>query len=345
MKVCQSEFGQVACGQSARLFTFYSAKGMVVKMTNYSGIITSIQTPDKAGKLEEICAGFDQLADYLAPHPYFGAIVGRYANRIAHGKFSLNDQEYSLSINNGAHHLHGGFKGFHTKLWEYRLENHAQTAELKLFYQSAAGEEGYPGNLDAMVTYTISDENEIIITFQAITDQPTAVNLTHHGYYHLNGFRGDIGDHLLRIAADAYLPVDSSGIPSGEMLPVAATEFDFSRPTVLANRINAIPGGIDHCFVLRQPCTLDVLAAELIHEKSGRCLQVFCTQPGIQIYTGNFLDGSLCGHHGIRYRKHQAICLETQHFPDSPNHPHFPSTWLFPGQTYFQQTRLLFSIG
>ncbi|HPE18969.1 MAG TPA: aldose epimerase family protein [Tenuifilaceae bacterium] len=342
MKVNVSEFGKLANGSAVSLFSFQAKKGLAVKISNYGGIITSIQIPDKYGVVDEIVAGFPTLNQYLQGHPHFGVIVGRFANRIANGKFVIDYKEFNLPINNGENHLHGGNNGFHTKLWDYNLTEYEDYAKLKLNLMSPHLDEGYPGNLEVSVTYIIYDNNELHIEFVAATDEPTHVNLTSHGYFNLSGFKNDIFDHKLLLDAYAYLPVDEHQIPTGDIKRWDETPFDFSKPYSLGKKLDAIEGGIDNCFALKQPRSLTKSAAKLIHEKSGRWLKIYCTQPGIQIYTGNSLDGSLVGHNGTRYNKHSAVCLETQHFPDSPNKPNFPITLLMPDEEYSHQVRYAF---
>lgn len=342
MKVKKTAFGNLPDGKAAMLFSFEAEKGLSVKITNYGGIVTSIQVPDSKGVKDEVTAGFQSIEQYLNGHPHFGVIVGRYANRIAKGFFVLDHKEYSLQVNNGPNHLHGGDNGFHTKLWDYQLEQGTSSASLKLTYLSPHLEDGYPGNLTATVIYTVHDSNEVQITFRAITDEPTHVNLTNHCYFNLNGFKGDVLDHKLTIDAYAYLPVDEYQIPTGDICRWDGTAFDLSKPHDLSKKIAAIPGGIDHCFALRQPRSLTKPSAKLLHEKSGRWLKVYSTQPGIQVYTGNSLDGSIVGHNGVAYQKFGAVCLETQHFPNSPNQPNFPITLLMPDEEYLHETRLVF---
>jgi len=339
MKVNSTDFGTLPDGRTAMLFSFEAEKGLSVKITNYGGIITSIIAPNKNGIREEISAGFDTLDQYLNGHPHFGVIVGRFANRIAKGRFTLDHKEYILPINNGPNHLHGGGNGFHTKLWDYRLDENGSSASLKLKYLSPHLEEGYPGNLNATVIYTIQDSNEIQITFQSRTDEPTHVNLTNHCYLNLNSFKSIIFDHKLTLDAYAYLPVDENQIPTGKICRWDSTPFDLSKPQPLSKKIEAIRGGIDHCFALKQPRSLTKTAAKLLHEESGRWLKFSCTQPRSQVYTGNSLDGSFVGHNGISYPQYGAVCLETQHFPDSPNQPNFPMTLLMPDEEYVQEIR------
>lgn len=344
MKISTSSFGKLPDGREATLYTFKSGQGMQVSITNYGGIVTSVRVPNAKGVVEEVNAGFPTLDGYLGGHPYFGATVGRFANRIAQGRFEIEGVEYNLARNNGPNHLHGGIEGFHTKLWDSKVEMNGDHAELTLRLHSPHMEEGYPGNLDVTVKYNIYDSNEIHIVFEASTDRATHVNLTNHCYFNLSGFRESIHNHQLWIDAHAYLPVDDTQIPTGVIARIDSTPFDFTHAARLREKVDTIPGGIDHCFALRLPRSLTRYAALLEHEESGRWLKVFCTQPGMQIYTGNFLDGSLVGHNGVCYAKHGAVCLETQHFPDSPNRNNFPITLLSPDDVYSHEVRLVFGV-
>ncbi len=344
MIITAQDFGRLPDGRIAKIFRFSSSNGMEVGITNYGGIITSIKTPDRYGNIEEITAGFPVLEKYLMGHPHFGVIVGRYANRIAGGRFYVLGREYSLPINNGPNHLHGGHNGFHTKLWSDEIVSVGSKGVLKLTYHSPDGDEGYPGNLKVTVEYTITDGNEICIAYHATTDAQTHVNLTSHCYFNLNGFKNTIYDHTLFLDSLQYIEIDAHQIPTGILKSCRATPFDFSESTLLGERIKTIPGGIDHCFALNSPREMGRLAALLIHKPSGRTLEVYTTQPGIQVYTGNSLDGSYVGHNQTVYQEHSAICLETQHYPDSPNQPDFPSTLLSAGEVYQHETRMVFGI-
>ncbi len=316
----------------------------MVRITNYGGIITSMEMPGRDGRRQEITAGFDSLAPYLGNHPHFGVIVGRFANRIANGSFTIEGKEYFLPANNGPNHLHGGSGGFHTKLWDHLMETFDDHAVLRLKYNSPHLEAGYPGNLEAEVTYTVSDDNSMEVVFHATTDRATHVNLTGHAYFNLGGFAETIGSHRLMLNADQYLELDDVQIPTGRMLNCRGTNFYFRQPVRLAE--NKVPAELelDHCFVLNDQRSPDEAAAMLHHEASGRRLRIYTTQPGIQVYTSNSLDGSTRGHGGIAYLKHHAICLETQHFPDTPNHNNFPSTLLKPGNQYHHTTRYVFDV-
>lgn len=336
-------FGKLPDEREAKLFTFTTPNGLSVSISNYGGIITSIKAPNKHGVADEICAGFSNLSDYLKGHPHFGVIVGRYANRIAKGMFTINGQAYTLPINNGPNHLHGGDNGFHTKLWDYKIEQHDDSADLILSYKSPHLEAGYPGNLQVTVIYSIRDDNRINIKFKAQTDAPTHVNLTSHSYFNLSGFKEDILNQKLKVNATKYLEVDKNQIPTGQMIPVKNTPFDFSKSSIIGNNLSAIPKGIDHCYVLNNN-RMNEPAATLTHKESGRTLTIFCTQPGLQVYTANFLDGSLTGHNNTPYQKHSAICLEMQHFPDSPNKSSFPTTLLTPESNYEESASLIFGL-
>jgi aldose 1-epimerase len=307
-----------------------------------------MRSPDRDGKLADVVLGFDTLAGYLGTHPYFGALIGRYGNRIANGKFTLGGETYTLATNNGPNALHGGIKGFDKVLWT--AEPAAGGASLVLRYVSQDGEEGYPGTLSTKVSYTLGDDNALRIDYEATTDKPTVVNLTSHSYFNLkDGGASPILDHEIMIAASRYTPVDATLIPAGEIAPVEATPFDFRTATAIGARIEADDEqikfglGYDHNFALDRTGDGLVLAARVYEPTTGREMEVHSTEPGVQFYTGNFLDGSVVGKGGVAYQKRAAFCLETQHFPDSPNHPDFPSTVLEPGQTYRSTTVYKFS--
>lgn len=347
-RVERRAFGKTSDGTPVDLFTLTNAKGMVVRITNYGGIITEIHVPDREGRLADVALGFDKLEGYLGNHPYFGAIVGRYANRIAKGRFSLDGESYRLATNDGQNHLHGGVKGFDKKVWKAKPAFNPDQASLELSLESPDGEEGYPGNLSVVVLYTLNNDNELRIDYTATTDKPTPVNLTSHSYFNLAGEgSGDVLGHEVVLEADSYTPVDTTLIPTGEILPVSGTVFDFTRPQTIGSRIaqvpGAPPGGYDHNFVLRNGGTTMRTAARVVEPDSGRVLEVSTIEPGLQFYTGNFLDGTIVGKSGKAYEKHAGFCLETQHFPDSPNHPNFPSTILRPGETYRTTTIYRFS--
>ncbi len=344
MKLSISDFGRLPDGREAKLFSFTTQKGMVIRITNYGGIITSILMPDKNNNIDEITAGFPNLDQYVKGHPHFGVIAGRFANRIGGASFTIGNDNYELPANNGPNQLHGGENGFHTKLWDYRIQEKASEISLSLGYTSPDLEEGFPGNVNVVVTYTISDSNEMSITYEAETDKPTHINLTNHAYYNLNGFKTTVHDHDLKVDADTYVDIDSESIPTGKLNLCAGTSFDLSESKNLQAPIDNIPGGLDHCYALKNPHNFIEPVAELFHKPTGRRITVFTNQPGIQIYTGNSLDSSYTGHNGTVYHKHMAICLETQHFPDSPNQPDFPSTLVKPGEKYQYEARFVFSV-
>jgi aldose 1-epimerase len=345
MNILKEPFGTPINGQEVFLFTL-SNQRMIVKITTYGGIITSIIVPDRRGKLADVALGFYSLESYLKKPPYFGAIIGRYGNRIAGGKFTLNGVEYILAKNDGKNHLHGGKIGFDKVIWAAEAIETPKEVGVKLTYLSKDGEEGYPGNLATMVQYLLNDQNELIIRYEARTDKPTVVNLTNHTYFNLAGEgSGDILGHEIQINADSYTAVAKGLIPTGELKAVSGTPFDFTTPKTIGARIQEIKNGYDHNYVLNQKKPGELTPAAQVHEPvSGRKLEVFTTEPGIQFYTGNFLNGKLKGKSGRRYQKHGAFCLETQHFPDSPNHPEFPTTVLNPGETYRQETIYKFSV-
>ena len=342
-------FGTVPEGR-VDLYTMTNSRGMEVRAMNYGGIIVSLRVPDKKGVLADVVLGFDTLDAYLNNKPYFGAIIGRYANRIANGKFTLNGAGYRLARNNGMNSLHGGLKGFDKVLWRGEQFENNQGIGVVFTYTSKNGEEGYPGNLKAKVTYTLTDQSELQIEYQATTDEATPVNLTNHSYFNLvSEGNGDILKHNLILNADRFTPVDSTLIPAGELRSVAGTPFDFTKPTAIGARIDtnneqlAIAHGYDHNFVLSRKGSGLELAGRVHEQQTGRALEVYTTEPGVQFYTGNFLDGTITGKHGHAYNKHAGLCLETQHFPDSPNHPTLPWTILKPEQTYHSRTVYKFS--
>ena len=331
-------------GKEVFLYTLTNAKGVQVKITNYGGTVTSWVSSDKNNKVSNVVLGFDSLSGYLAKPPYFGAIVGRYGNRIAKGKFKIDGAQYTLATNNGVNHLHGGNKGFDKQVWDATIANDS-IASLQLSYVSKDGEEGYPGNLKVSVRYTLTDDNELKIEYTAETDKATPLNLTNHSYFNLSGdVANTILDESLLIDADNFTPVDSSLIPTGEIKTVKGSPFDFTKATKIGARIDSVKGGYDHNYVLNKKDTSLTKAATLTDDRSGRTLEVFTTQPGMQFYTGNFLDGTIKTSQGAGIQKHAALCMETQHFPDSPNEPKFPTTILLPGQKYHSITVYKLSI-
>jgi aldose 1-epimerase len=346
--VTSQRFGTMPDGTAVDAYTLKNAGGMEVKAIQYGAIVTSLKVPDRSGNIADVVLGFENLDGYLKGHPYFGAIVGRYGNRIGKGQFNVDDKTYSLAKNNGPNHLHGGIKGFDKALWTTAVVP-GQNA-VTFTRTSPDGEEGYPGNLSTTVTYTLTDRNELIVDYHATTDKATPVNLTHHSYFNLAGdVAGDILGHDVTINADRYTPVDDTLIPTGELAGVEGTPFDFRKPTAIGARINAdhpqlkAGKGYDHNWVLNRSGAGLQLAARVVEPKTGRTLEVSTQEPGLQFYTGNFLDGSLTGKGGRVYAHRTGFCLETQHYPDSPNKPNFPSTILRPGQEY--KTRTVFTFG
>ncbi|MBS1668055.1 MAG: galactose mutarotase [Bacteroidetes bacterium] len=335
--ITKVDWGQ-ADGKKVELFTLTNGKGTQIKISNYGGIVTSFIVPDKQGHRSSIVVGFDSLSGYLAKPPYFGALIGRYGNRIGDAKFTLDGKRYTLAANNGKNALHGGLKGFDKVVWDASIINDSLPS-LKLGYLSKDGEEGYPGNLKVTVQYTLSNDDELKITYDAVTDKATPVNLTNHSYFNLTGDVGNtILGHTLMINADHYTPVDTTLIPTGEIRSVTGTPFDFTSPKQIGRDIDSVKGGYDHNWVLnRRDGSLQEVAV-LSDSISGRSLEVYTTEPGLQFYTGNFLDGKLINHDGKPIKQHSALCMETQHFPDSPNKPDFPSTILKPGEKYHSET-------
>jgi len=327
------------------LYTLTNKNGMEVKITNFGGIITSVKVPDKNGAIENVVLGFDSLKTYQAGHPYFGSLVGRYGNRIAKGKFVLNDTTYTLAVNNGENHLHGGIKGFDKQVFSLDTAYSSRdSVVLALSYLSKDMEEGYPGNLMVKVRYVLTGNNEIKIGYEAETDKTTVLNLTNHSYFNLTGCRENVLNHEVVLLADSITPTDTTLIPTGVLAPVAGTPFDFTSAHAIGERIAEVPGGYDINYKLRNSSGHLVKATEVYEPVSGRVLETFTTQPGIQLYTGNFLDGSLTGFDRVRYEKYYGFCLETQHFPDSPNKPLFPTTVLRPGERYRHLTVYRFSV-
>lgn len=332
-------------GKKVYQYTLTNKNGMTVKILNYGGIVTHIFVPDKNGELADIALGYDSLSSYLEATPYFGALIGRYGNRIALGKFELDGVTYNLALNNGPNHLHGGLKGFDKVVWEADDFLEADRTGVILTYDSKDMEEGYPGNLAVKVTYTLTGNNELLIDYEAQTDKTTIVNLTHHSYFNLRGHgNGDILDHQMEIFADQFVPVDNDLIPTGELLPVQNTPMDFTVPHRIGERIARVDGGYDHCWVLNNFDGKLRLVACVTEPESGRIMEVLTDQPGLQFYSGNFLDGSNIGKGGVAYQKHFGFCLESEHFPDSPNKPQFPSVVLKPGEKYKTQTVYRFEV-
>jgi aldose 1-epimerase len=344
-------FGKTEDGQAVDLYTLSNKNGMEAAITNFGGIVVSLKVPDKTGKSDDVVLGYDQLDGYLTNKAYFGAIIGRYGNRIAHGKFVLNGTTYNIPKNDGDNALHGGLKGFNKRVWTAKDVSDAKGQALELTYLSKDGEEGFPGSLSCKVVYTLTDQNELRIDYSATTDKDTVVNLTNHTYFNLAGQgTSDILGHELMIRAERFTPVDATLIPTGELKVVTGTPFDFTKATAIGARINnddeqlKVGKGYDHNWVLNSGGKGGLsLAAEAHDPKSGRVLQVLTDEPGVQFYSGNFLDGSITGKNGKVYNHRYGFCLETQHFPDSPNQPKFPSTVLKPGQHYKTTTVFKFS--
>ncbi len=335
-------FGLMPNGDSVSIYTLKSDAGIMLKITNFGGIVTEINTPDKDGNMGNIALGFDNLEQYLAGHPNFGALIGRFGNRIAKGSFDLDGVTYSLAINNGENTLHGGIMGFDDVLWDVKIVETENGEGLQLKYLSVDMEEGYPGNLDVTVLYELV-ETQLEITYWATTDKATPVNLTNHSYFNLAG-EGTILDHLLTINASAYTPVDEGMIPTGEIATVEGTPFDFREAKAIAKEIELTLGGYDHNFVLDREDNELISIAVLEDPKTGRTLEVLTTEPGVQFYTGNFLDGTLVSEE-TTYVKNAGLCLETQHYPDSPNQANFPNTILQPEEKYYTKTVYRFGVG
>ena len=349
MTIAKEVFGKVD-SKDVHLYTLTNKNGAICKITNYGGIVTDIQVPDKKGNLGSVILGFDSLEKYLAGHPYFGCITGRYANRIAEGKFSIDGTEYTLATNNGANHLHGGIKGFDKQIWtatEIKTANHVG---LKLTRTSPDGEEGYPGKLDAEVIYKWTNDNALEIDYKAKTDKPTVINLTNHCYFNLTGAKRDILNHQMTIHANRIVPTNDAGIPTGRLMNVARTPFDFTKPHAIGQRINTNHiqitngKGYDHNWVLNNQDGKVALAATVTESTTGRILEVLTDQPGIQFYTGNYLDGTLTGRGNKTYSHRFGFCLETQIYPDSPNQESFPKAILRPGETYKHHCTYKFSV-
>jgi aldose 1-epimerase len=340
--VKQESFGTTPDGIETNLFTVSNSHGLTMKLTDYGARLVALEVPDRMGKLANVTLGFNSVDKYITHTAYFGCTTGRYANRIANGRFILQGKEYKLATNTGTSHLHGGVKGFDRQVWRSAIPQTKGSAGVMFLLSSRDGDEGYPGKLDVTVTYSLTDDNELEIKYSAITDKPTVLNLTNHAYWNLAGAgSGDVLGHHMFIAADNYLPVDASLIPTGKLAPVKGTAMDFTEPQSIGSRIAETkkgvppPGGYDHCYVLRGKKGDLALAARAEDPRSGRVMEVYTTEPAVQFYTGNFLDG---GPVNGGHKQHSAFCLETQHYPNSPNQPEFPTTELKPGETYSQTT-------
>lgn len=338
-RITHESFGTAPSGAPVILYTLENAQGARATICNYGGIVTSLTMPDRNGQYGDVVLGYDNLTGYLTNSPYFGCLVGRYGNRIAKGQFTLDGKDYTLATNNYPNALHGGVKGFDKVVWQARPFLSASGPALELKYLSHDGEEGYPGNLDVTAVYTLTDRNELRLDYSATTDQATVVNLTHHSYFNLAG-QGDILGHEVMLVADQFTPVDATLIPTGELRDVAGTPFDFREPTAIGARINdanqqlEFGGGYDHNWVIKKPFGVLGLMARVHEPTTGRVLEVLSTEPGLQFYSGNFLDGTITGKGGWTYEHRNGFCMEPQHYPDSPNKPQFPSTVLRPGELY-----------
>lgn len=349
--ITATSFGKTADGQNVQIYTLRNRNGMEARITNYGGIVVSLTAPDRDHKFADVALGYNTLDDYMnPPFPYFGAIIGRYGNRIAKGRFTLNGVEYKLAVNNGENHLHGGLKGFDRVIWGAQQRNTAAGPALLLNYVSKDGEEGYPGNLRVTVLYTLTHKNELKIDYTASSDKDTVTNLTHHSYFNLAGEgNGDILDHRVVIRASRFVPTDAGSIPTGELKNVAGTPFDFLSAHTIGERINQddqqlkFGNGYDHTWVINGRMGVLRQAASVYEPTTGRVMEVWTTEPGVQFYTGNFLDGSRPGKSGKPYQRRTGFCLETQHYPDSPNRPNFPTTTLRKGAVYRSTTIYRFS--
>jgi aldose 1-epimerase len=346
--ISAASFGKLNDGTSVSLYTLNNGKGMTMKVMNYGGIIVSLIAPDRDGKPVDVILGFDSLKDYEAHNPFFGALVGRYGNRIAKGRFTLDGKEYDLVKNNNGNHLHGGTRGFDKVFWKIEEVPASDGVAIRLSYLSKDMEEGYPGNLQAEVTYTLTDDNTVKFDYKATTDKKTILNLTQHTYFNFTGGKDNILSHEISLNADRFLPVDKTLIPTGELRPVENTPFDFRTPYAIGDRIDSkneqleFAGGYDHCWVLNGE---GMKTAAVVYDSlSGIEMTVETTEPGVQFYTGNFLDGSLTGKNNVVYKRRTGFCLETEHFPDSPNHKAFPSVVLNPGDVYATQTSYHFEV-
>lgn len=348
LSIIQQPFGETQKGQKVDLYELKNNNGMIVEIITYGGIITSIKVPNREGVIEDVVLGYTTLADYEKSSPYFGALIGRYGNRIANGRFDLEGETYKLVQNDGKNHLHGGNVGFDKVVWSAETKISSEEVALILSYVSPDGEEGYPGTLSVEVAYRLTENNTLIVDYKANTDKTTIVNLTQHSYFNLSAnFETPILDHEVQLFADYYLPVDATLIPTGEIAPVQQTPFDFTQPKLIGKEIEMENeqlqrgGGYDHCWVLNSNNS-NALAARVYHPSSGRVLQIYTDEPAIQFYTGNFLDGTLPNKKGGVYNYRSGFCLETQHYPDSPNQPNFPSVVLHPNETYRTSTKFEF---
>lgn len=350
-KISKADFGKTAAGTPVEIYTLTNTKGAEARIITYGGTVVSLKVPERNGRITDVVLGYGSIGDYEKHTSFFGSIIGRYGNRIAKGKFTLDGKEYTLATNNGENHLHGGLKGFDKVVWTAKPSTDAAGANLELTYLSKDGEEGYPGNLNVTVVYTLTEKDQLKIVYSATTDKATVVNLTHHSYFNLAGAgSGTILDHQARLFAKSFAPTDAGSIPTGEIKSVAGTPFDFTKATAIGARIGQeneqlrFGSGYDHNWVLDRKGRAPGLAATVYEAITGRYMEVFTTEPGMQFYTGNFLDGSIKGKDGQDYPKNSGFCLEAQHYPDAPNKPNFPATVLKPGQKYAQTTIYKFSV-
>jgi aldose 1-epimerase len=347
--ITKAPFGKTTNGTEVYLYTLRNSKGAEVRISNYGGLVISVKVPDRNGHMDDVVLGYDNLNDYLKETPYFGALIGRYGNRIAKGKFTLDGHQYTLATNNYPNALHGGVRGFDKVVWQPKAMETSEGPSLRLNYVSKDGEEGYPGTLTVTAVYTLTEDNALKLEFTATTDKDTVVNLTHHSYFNLAG-KGDILSHSVMIPADTFTPVDSTLIPTGELQPVAGTPFDFRSSTAIGARIGQdnqqlkFGGGYDHNWVINKPMRQYGLVARVTEPTTGRVMEVYSTEPGLQFYSGNFLDGKLTGKGGWVYQFRNGFCMEPQHYPDSPNQPNFPTVVLNPGQVYHNTIVYRFSI-
>ena len=349
-QISKEPFGRTKDGMPVDLFTLRNTKGIEARICTYGGIVVSFKAPDRDGKLGDVVLGYDDLDGYLTNNPFFGCLVGRYGNRIAQGKFTLKGKEYTLATNNGPNALHGGLRGFDKVVWEPSIQTTPDGPALQLRYLSKDGEEGYPGNLAVTALYTLTEDNGLRLEYTGTTDKETIVNLTQHSYFNL-AQKGDVLKHIVMIQADRFTPVDSTLIPTGELRPVEGTPLDFRKPTAIGARINQddeqlkFGNGYDHNWVINKPPGDLSLAASVYEPTTGRVLEVLTTEPGLQFYTGNFLDGTIKGKGGWVYMTRNGFCMECQHFPDSPNHANFPSVVLKPGEVYRNTIIYRLSVG
>lgn len=344
-RIISEPFGQAPDGTPVELFTITNANGLSTQITNYGGIITTLQVPDRDGNMDDIVLGYYTLEQYLENSPHFGSLVGRFGNRIAKGAFSLDGVDYKLALNNGPNHLHGGLEGFDKKVWTPEIVTYDDAAGIKLSYTSPDGEEGYPGKLTVVATYLLNDNNELSLSFHATSDKKTILNLTHHSYFNLKGHgNGDILDHEIKFNSSEIVPIDNTSIPLGPLMNVEGTPFDFQSFKQVGKEINSDHiqikngGGYDHSFVVENYDSKLKMACQIKESSSGRIMEVWTTEPAVQFYTGNFLDGSITGKDGKVYNKRYGFCLEAHHYPDSPNQPEYPTTILDLGETYTQTT-------